>query len=201
MKRNRIVSCRAGAEVLSSLLLGCGLVLSGCSDPPVTTAPQPVPAARAAKPAPAASSAEVNQPPKMELRDEDFVETERSRDPFRTYADLFVTRSSEGVRVQRTVLIEEFSVDELRLVGVITRINPAKAMLVDPRGYGHVVHRGDFVGRAERVQSTSTDTEFTLNWRIERIRDADIVLVREDPSNPDLPSATRVIALRPEESG
>jgi len=28
------------------------------------------------------------------------------------------------------------------------------------------------------------------------VRDGDIVLIREDPANPDVPSATRVIALR-----
>jgi type IV pilus assembly protein PilP len=73
-------------------------------------------------------------------------------------------------------------------------------MLVDPQGQGHVVHRGDFVGKAERVQATNADTEFELNWRIDRIREGDLVLIREDPSNPDVPSATRVIALRPEDA-
>jgi type IV pilus assembly protein PilP len=42
-------------------------------------------------------------------------------------------------------------------------------------------------------------TVYEINWRVDRIRSSDIVLVREDPSNPDVPSATRVIPLRPED--
>jgi type IV pilus assembly protein PilP len=34
---------------------------------------------------------------------------------------------------------------------------------------------------------------------VDRIRDTDIVLVREDPANPDVPTATRVIPLRPDD--
>jgi type IV pilus assembly protein PilP len=135
----------------------------------------------------------------MEFQDGDFAETEANRDPFRSFAELFGGRVTGAVQAQRKVVLEEFSVEELRLIGIVTRINPAKAMLVDPRGQGHVVHRGDFVGKPERVQGSSLDQEFELNWRIDRIRDTDLVLVREDPTNPDVPSATRVIALRPEE--
>jgi type IV pilus assembly protein PilP len=72
-------------------------------------------------------------------------------------------------------------------------------MLVDPTGKGHVVRRGDFVGRADVVQMTGgTGATYELNWRLDRIRDGDVVLVREDPNNPDVPAATKVIPLRPE---
>jgi type IV pilus assembly protein PilP len=179
-------------------------------DPPKKKA---APAAKAAKPKPAsaaksrrgtpaspAAADTAAPPPPMDFQDSDFAETEQNRDPFRSFADLFAARESGGVRTQRTVVLEEYSVDELKLIGVVSRINPAKAMLVDPQGQGHVVHRGDFVGKAERVQATNADAEFELNWRIDRIREGDLVLVREDPSNPDVPSATRVIALRPEDA-
>jgi type IV pilus assembly protein PilP len=179
-------------------------------DPPKKKA---APAAKAAKPKPAsaaksrrgtpaspAAADTAAPPPPMDFQDSDFAETEQNRDPFRSFADLFAARESGGVRTQRTVVLEEYSVDELKLIGVVSRINPAKAMLVDPQGQGHVVHRGDFVGKAERVQATNADTEFELNWRIDRIREGDLVLIREDPSNPDVPSATRVIALRPEDA-
>ncbi len=36
-----------------------------------------------------------------------------------------------------------------------------------------------------------------VNWRIDRIRDSDVVFIREDPSHPEIPPTTRVIALRP----
>ncbi|HWP07757.1 MAG TPA: pilus assembly protein PilP, partial [Polyangiaceae bacterium] len=85
------------------------------------------------------------------------------------------------------------------LVGIVTRIDPARAMLVDPSGKGHVVHRGDFVGRADVVQlGGQSGSTYQLNWRLDRIRDGDVVLVREDPNNPDVPAATKVIPLRPE---
>ena len=69
-------------------------------------------------------------------------------------------------------------------------------MLVDPTGKGHVVRRGDFVGRADVVQlAGATGATYELNWRLDRIRDGDVVLVREDPNNPDVPAATKVIPL------
>jgi type IV pilus assembly protein PilP len=168
--------------------------------PKVATPGKPVKATKSRRGAPPPAPADTAPPPPpRDFQDSDFVETEQNRDPFRSFADLFAARENGRVRAQRTVVMEDYSVDELKLIGVVSRINPAKAMLVDPKGQGHVVHRGDFVGKAERVQATNADAEFELNWRIDRIREADLVLVREDPSNPDVPSATRVIALRPEE--
>ena len=64
---------------------------------------------------------------------------------------------------------------------------------------GHVVHEGQFVGRSEVVQGGTSGAEYEINWRVDRIRDTDIVLVREDPANPDVPTATRVIPLRPDD--
>jgi hypothetical protein len=62
-----------------------------------------------------------------------------------------------------------------------------------------VIQRGQFVGRADIVQTASrSGATYEINWRVDRIRPADIVLVREDPNNPDVPSATKVIPLRPE---
>jgi type IV pilus assembly protein PilP len=103
------------------------------------------------------------------------------------------------LRVKRKVILENYSVDDLRLIGLVTGIIPAKAMLVDPTGQGFVIEKNDFVGRAERVQVGVNNTEYEINWRVDKIRESDVVLVREDPSNPDIPSATRVIALRPKE--
>lgn len=73
-------------------------------------------------------------------------------------------------------------------------------MLVDPVGLGHVVTRGQFIGRAQVVQpSGGVGAAYEVNWRVDRIRDGDLVLVRDDPSNPDVPSASRVIPLRTDE--
>jgi type IV pilus assembly protein PilP len=137
--------------------------------------------------------------PVVDIQESEFVESERSRDPFRCFAEVFVEETRTRVKSQREVVLEQYSIDELKLAGIVTGINPPRAMLVDPTGKGHVVVRGDFVGRPETVQASSqASVAYEVNWRVDRIRDGDIVLVREDPTNPDVPTATRVIALRPE---
>ena len=152
---------------------------------------------------PASSGAAIDDggAPKIEFQEAEFAENERSRDPFRSYGTLFVEEAKSRVKSQRQVLLDQYGIDELKLVGIVTRIQPAKAMLVDPSGKGHVVHRGQLIGRPELVQAgASSRASYEINWRIDRIRDGDIVLVREDPTNPDVPSATKVIPLRPEGS-
>lgn len=129
----------------------------------------------------------------------DFNESARTRDPFLSYAREFAEEAKKRVRSQREVVLDRYSLDELKLAGLVTRIRPARAMLIDPTSKGHVVHEGQFVGRSEIVQGGSTGADYEINWRIDRIRDVDIVLVREDPANPDVPSATRVIPLRPDD--
>jgi type IV pilus assembly protein PilP len=181
-------------------------ILVACKDDAVqspkgsgSAAPKGSVAAPAAPPgsaAPAASAA-----PKIEFQEVEFAENERSRDPFRSYSALFVEEARSRVKSQRRVLLDQYAIDELKLVGIVTRIQPALAMLLDPSGKGHVVHRGQLIGRSETVQAgASSRASVEINWRIDRIRDGDIVLVRDDPANPDVPSATKVIPLRPEGS-
>jgi type IV pilus assembly protein PilP len=179
------------------------LALAGCADKveiAPATPPKPTPgdsAAAAAKVAARPDDAALAG--RREFPEAEFTETERSRDPFRSYARSFVEQAKTTVHSQREVVLSEFAVDDLKLVGIVTRIEPARAMLVDPTGKGHVVHRGDFVGRADVVQlGGQSGATYQLNWRLDRIRDGDVVLVREDPNNPDVPAATKVIPLRPE---
>ena len=74
-----------------------------------------------------------------------------------------------------------------------------RAMLVDPTGKGWVVKRGDFVGRADVVRiGGAGGAEYQLNWRVDRVRDGDIVLIREDPAQPSIPPATKVVPLHTE---
>jgi type IV pilus assembly protein PilP len=147
-----------------------------------------------------AGAKDVGQPlPTVDFPEAEFTESERSRDPFRCFTDVFVEETRNRVKSQREVVLEQYSIDELKLAGIVTGINPPRAMLVDPGGKGHVVLRGQFVGRPETVQAPGqASVAYEVNWRVDRIREGDIVLVREDPTNPDVPTATRVIALRPE---
>lgn len=188
-------------------LLSTALVVSGCGDDPKPAAipPQPAdaPAAAPAVAATASASADTGKdlppPPKFEIVEAEFGESERSRDPFRSFADAFKEEAKGSAKSQREVVLSQFGIDELKLIGIVTRAEPAKAMLVDPAGTGHVVQRGQFVGKPDLVQAAGRNgASYEINWRVDRIRDGDIVLIREDPANPDVPSATRVIPLRPD---
>lgn len=185
------VMCTAGVLLM--------LEVAGCGEEPVTQASPPAKGAKG-KAAPAAPSApdDGERPPHVEYQEDDFAESERSRDPFRSFEDLFVAKPTRQQGVRPKVVLEDYAVDELRLIGIVSGIRPAKAMVVDPNGVGHIVHQNDLVGRAERVQSTTSAADYEINWRVDRIREGDVVLVREDPANPDVPSATRVLTLRPE---
>lgn len=191
---------------LSSVALGVGALLLcvACGDEVVENQPTAAaakgaskPKSRRGKPTQETSSKD-DAPPKVEFQEEDFVETERSRDPFRAYFDLFDEQPDDPTAPRPPVILEEYALDDLRLIGIITRIRPAKAMLVDPSGKGHVIEQTNLVGKAERVQAGAGTAEYEINWKVDRIRDSDVVFVREDPSNPDVPSATKVIPLHPE---
>lgn len=182
-------------------------LLAGCADdppasvtPPALNAPAPAtPAAAAAAPSSSSDAGKDAGPaPKFEIVESEFTESERSRDPFRSFSDIFKEENKGAAKSQREVVLSQFAIDELKLIGIVTRAEPAKAMLVDPGGTGHVVQRGQFVGRPDIVQAAGrSGASYEINWRVDRIRDGDIVLIREDPANPDVPSATRVIPLRP----
>lgn len=129
----------------------------------------------------------------------DFVEAARWRDPFVSYASEFALEAKKRVKSQREVVLDQYALDELKLTGLVTGIRPARAMLIDPSKTGHVVQEGQFVGKPEVVQGGTSGAEYEINWRVDRIRENDIVFVREDPANPDVPTATRVIPLRPDD--
>jgi type IV pilus assembly protein PilP len=185
-----------------SAALAIALGLLACEDEIVTAAATAPSAKGAAGPAPAkaADKAKADGPPVVEFQETDFGEGERSRDPFRSFAKLFAEEARTKVKSQRDVVLDQYAVDELRLVGIVTRIQPERALMIDPTGKGHIILRGQFLGRAEIVQGGASGADYEINWRVERIRDADIVIVRDDPSNPDVPSATRIIPLRPDQT-
>jgi type IV pilus assembly protein PilP len=186
--------------ILCAALVGAAL---GCGDDP------PPPAAAAAKPKDgeakksrkAKEEEAPNGPelPPLVSAPIDFLEAARWRDPFVSYATEFAREAKKRVKSQREVVLDQYALDELKLAGLVTGIRPARAMLIDPSRTGHVVHEGQFVGKPEVVQGGTSGAEYEINWRIDRIRENDIVFVREDPANPDVPTATRVIPLRPDD--
>ncbi|MEM6961446.1 MAG: hypothetical protein AAF550_06875 [Myxococcota bacterium] len=128
-------------------------------------------------------------------RDEHFVELDvQNRDPFRGYARVFKVRPSGSV--QRRVTMPSVAIDEMSLIAIVSGSDQPRAMLVDPQGVGHVVKRGEYIGRAEIVQTGGEDAmPVTLNWRVDRIRPAEVVLTRDDPTAPSRPPLTRVVPL------
>jgi type IV pilus assembly protein PilP len=135
-----------------------------------------------------------------EYGESDFVESDRNRDPFRTFSQLFVEgQTKRTFDVQRKVLLSQYSIDELKLVAIVMGADYPRAMVVDPAGKGWVLKRGDFVGRPDTVHTGGTNgTDYQLNWRVDRVRDGDLVLLREDPAQPNVAPATRIVALHPE---
>ena len=127
--------------------------------------------------------------------DDDFVELDiQNRDPFRSYAQAF--KAQAAAPAQRRVLLPSTSLDEMQLIAIVTGIATPRAMLTDTAKVGHVVRRGDYIGRPEVVQSGGSEgMPVTLNWRVDRIRPGSVVLTREDPTAPDKPPMTRVMPL------
>lgn len=180
------------AALIAALALGCG------EDKIMTAPSEPSPAAPNAEAAPRASADKL-APPATVIDEADFSEGDRNRDPFRSYARAFVEDNKPGAGPVHDVILPDYSLDELKLIGIVTRVVPAKAMLLDPTGKGHVIRRGQFVGRPDVVPGSGrSGSTYMVNWRVDRIREGDVVLVREDPMNPDVPMLTRVIQLRTE---
>jgi type IV pilus assembly protein PilP len=183
------------ALALTPLVAVC---LVGCSDKIMTSAPPP-PAARSAGQAGDAGLPVAAKT--VEYTENDFVENDHNRDPFRSYVTLFVEKNTTPQKIQRYVVLEQYSIDELKLVAIVTGGEYPRAMLVDPTTKGWVVKRGDFLGRPDVVHTGGTNgTDYQLNWRVDRVRDGDVVLIREDPAQPGIAPATRVIPLHPESS-
>ena len=138
--------------------------------------------------------AETELPP-MVYTDEDFAELDiQNRDPFRSYAKAFKAQAASPA--QRRVLLPGTSLDEMSLIAIVTGITTPRAMLTDTSKVGHVIRRGDYIGRPEVVQTGGSEgMPVTLNWRVDRIRPGSVVLTREDPTAPDKPPLTRVMPL------
>jgi type IV pilus assembly protein PilP len=185
----RFVGTSWTLAVISSALVVC----SGCETPTSTVPPPPNRAAVA--PSATALAPELKGP---EYTENDFVESDRNRDPFRSFLIQNQPVNKQALN-QRKIELAQYSLDELKLVAIVTGGDQARAMFVDPSGKGTVVYKGSFVCRPEVVHiGGSNGPEYQLNWRVDRIRQGDVVLIREDPAQPAIPPATRVIPLHPE---
>src|ERR1044071_21796 len=106
------MTSRAAVSVFGSVLaMACA---AETTSPSASSASKPVPAAPAAsiaKPAEAAKSTT----PVVEFQETDFSESERSRDPFHSFAKYFAEEARTKIKSQREVVLDQYSLDELRL--------------------------------------------------------------------------------------
>ena len=145
-----------------------------------------------------AKPASTQQQEGLVLKDEDFTESERHRDPFRNYSVAARTQIAEAAPdTQRLVIMPDTPVESMKLIAVISGLDRPKAMLVDPAQVGYVVQRGDYIGKPKVFQSTGS-VAMTLNWRVDRIRENEVVLTRQDPSDLGRPPMSRIISMRDE---
>jgi type IV pilus assembly protein PilP len=184
-----------GALTISTAGCSPDKVMQSATNGPGAAPPPPVDAG------PPVVAAPVAPIPKMEFAENDFAEGDRNRDPFRTFSSVLGPEVKKVAHVQREVILPQFSLDELRLVAIVTGGDYPRAMLVDPAGKGWVIKRGDWVGRPEVVHiGGANGADYQINWRVDKVRDGDIVFSREDPAQPGVPPASRVIALRAEDA-
>ena len=190
--RKIVAAIACGALGASALACSPDKVLDAANNGPTA---KPVAVVPDAGPPPA-------PPPiaRMDFAENDFVESDRNRDPFRTFIATFAPPESKRVaQNQRAVILPQFSIDELKLVAIVTGGDYPRAMVIDPGGKGWVLKRGDFVGRPEIVHiGGANGADYQLNWRVDKVRDGDLVFLREDPAQPGIPPASRVVTLHPE---
>lgn len=190
-------------RILAFAALACSAWLVACGDdkpnrPPPAPAPPPVAAAASGA---AALDGDAGPMAKgVDYTENDFVESDSNRDPFRGYLANPTDKTTKATPNQRKVELPEYAVDELKLIGIVQSGDGNRAMLLPPTGKGTIVRKGDYIGRAEIVHvGGANGPEYPLNWRVDKIRDGDVVLIREDPNNTAIPPATRVILLHPEQ--
>lgn len=186
-------------KALSVLTVAVALAALGCSNDKAAE-PQWIGSSGQAVPPPAPPPPPPTKPtagPSVEFNETDFTEGDRSRDPFRSFA--VAATNTRTVINQRNVLVPEYALDDLRLIAIVQGGEQPMAMLVDLKGKGTTVRRGDFVGRSEIARTGGVgSTEYQVNWRVDRIRPTDVVFVREDPAQPTNAPVTRVLTIHAE---
>ncbi len=182
---------------IGPLLVGLGLVAAcGSSSAP----PPPPPGAAPPKAAVVASaSASASALPALNINDSDFTESDTSRDPFHVFVQAVKPTVESKLAPQYTVLLEKYSVDELKLVAIISSGEGPRAMFIDPTGKGHTVMRGLHIGRGELVKlGAGAISSYPLHWKVDRIKPNEVVLVREDTLHPEVQPTYREIFLHTE---
>jgi type IV pilus assembly protein PilP len=175
---------RAPFPTIAALALA---LLPACSSAPGSGTVASSQAALASPP-PAQAFEVAPAPPRQPIPDGALVEGPHSRDPFRAFSTTPPSPPPDG----RPRKAHRIPVEELKLVALVTHTATPRAMLVDRAGKGYIVTQGELVGRPE---PSGDRADRLASFRVDRIREGDVVLVREDAADPHAPAATRVLAL------
>ncbi len=142
----------------------------------------------------------------MEIRlpaigETDFIESSKRRDPFLPYLEVIVPAQEVKETVQREIKLEEYDIEQLRLIAIITNVGDPRAMVIPPNGEGFILRTGDYVGKADYVDPGSGAEKIQINWKVHRIHgsgkeeERGIYLVRDDPLTPTPNDVTRFLPL------
>ena len=131
-----------------------------------------------------------------------FIESPLKRDPFRSFIIPLTKKDMETGTPQVDAVLTQYQIEELKLIAIIsgagTESGAPMAMVVDPTGLGHILRRGNYVGRGETVRKVHSGEEVLVFWRVARIREDAIVFEREDPFSPTEATVTKILNLEPE---
>lgn len=144
------------ASYLSGVVAGLAL-LGACSDPPPpvaaappTAAPRSTVTTRPSAPlASVVADTALQEARKRPLSKDDFTESDTNRDPFRSFLKSFVVQPAQSKA--HPILLEHYSMEELKLAGIITGELQPRAMFIDPSGQGVTVVRGNHISKSDAV--------------------------------------------------
>jgi len=123
------------------LAVGCGSKQTGPSTKKHRLAPQP-----------GAAAQPQSQSPVSELLPLSAPETENpevsaaTRDPFRSFIEVKPKAGPEEKSNQALTPLQRYSLDQLKLVGVVDATNGRKGLIEDDAGKGYTIGIGDLVG-------------------------------------------------------
>ncbi len=132
---------------------------------------------------------------KRPFSDQDFVDSEQNRDPFRSFLSDY-----SGIKVvtQYNIKLPKYSLDEVKLIAIVgpvtegsreeTGYTQARAMFLDPTGTGVSVVRGEHISKA--------DAKVT---RIDAEKGKVYVELKQDPTDPKTKMIERVLELHQNE--
>lgn len=196
---------RAGPLVLLALAL-CVVVTcaaGGCKDEPATprqvtkkivTPPKQVPAPPEPKTAEPGSEPADTVPlePPGETQEVSVFHPKSERDPFKSFVTMRTAVDSPTAKPPRVKTpLQRYSLDQLKVVGIIGGEQMRKALLEDDVGKGYVVSTGDAVGseggkitsiQQDRIIIESTYTDVLGNKKVRRITKK--LYVSEEGENP-----------------